>query len=336
MRFYPPQTVVSPLTLIRRERPLPAPGEILVREGERVDPVHVIGRARVPGEFRIVNIARSLNIPARAVRRYLKVKLNQEVKRGQVLAARGGLVGQTCRSPIDGEVAAAGGGRVIIKAPPREVEVRAGYYGTVARVVPDQGVIIQVSGTLIQGAWGNEQEGVGVLRTTVEKPEEALQGESVNGSCRGTILVGGSGLDREVLERALELQVRGIIVGGIPPELLEKVWELPFPLIATEGIGAVPMSARIFQLLSTHDGREAVIDGRFRSRLKALRPEIIIPLPAEPGTDRLRFQDAPLQVGDRVRAVRAPHTGVTGTVLDLPITARTATGARLPAAKVQP
>jgi hypothetical protein len=335
MRIYLPQTAISPLTLIRRERFLPTPGEILVQGGDRVDPVHVIGRAHVSGEFRLVNVAQELGIPARALKRHLKVKSGQEVTRGQVLA-RGGL-GHTCRSPIDGQLARSYGGRLLIQAAPHEVEVRAGYYGTVMRILSNVGVVIQVSGALIQGAWGNGHEGFGVLRMVVETRDEALKTQAIDASSRGFILVGGSHIDEEALERAVELQVRGIIVGGVPPELLEKARQAPFPVMATEGIGIIPTSPRFFQLLATHNGREAVVDGQFQSRWEIRRPEVIIPLPAEPGTDRLKYQDTPLQVGNRVRAVRAPHTGVTGTVQSLPTrTVRTTTGEYLLAAKVQP
>ena len=337
MRFYPPQTTISPLTLVQRERMLPVAGEILVREGQRVDPVHVIGRATVPGGFRIINVARSLSVSPRAVPRYLKVKVGQEVRRGDVLAARGRLSRQVCRAPIDGRVTGSGGGRILIEAPPQVVEVRAEYQGTVARVIPERGVILRVSGALIQAAWGNEQLEMGVLRVMAESREQVLKGRAIDANCRGTLLIGGSYLDESALERGAEIQVRGIIVGSVPPELLTKAIQAPFPVVATEGIGTVPMSSRVFQLLTTHDGREAILDGRFQSRLEVLRPEIIIPLPAEPGTDQLRPQDVPLQVGDRVRAVRAPHTGLTGKVVDLSeMVVRTPTGARLPAVKVEP
>jgi len=336
MHFYPPQTIVSPLTLIRRERFLPAPGEILVRGGEKVDPIHIIGRARLPGEFRIANVAKELHVPVSAVKRYLKVKHNEEVTQGQVLA-RSGLGRRACRSPISGQVKRSSGGRLLIQAPPQTVEVRAGYYGTVARTISNHGIVIQVSGALIQGAWGNGQEGFGVLRLMTTDRDKAIKAHSIDAAARGFILVGGSHIGQEALERAVELQVRGIITGGIAPELLQEAKKAVFPVVVTEGIGIIPMSLQIFELLSTHNGREVVLDGRFRSGWEHLRPEIIIPLPAEPGTDQLKPQDIPLKAGDRVRAVRAPHLGLTGTILDLPtVNMRTTTGTHLLAAKVKP
>lgn len=337
MRFHLPQTIVSPLKLIRRERMLPGPGQILVQEGERVDPVQVIGIAEVPGSFHIVNVAEMLGVPARSAHRYIKVEAGQAVKQGDILALRRMPARRVCRSPIDGQVTGSGGGRLLIESKPQMVEVRAGYYGTVERIYPNHGVSIQIAGAIIQGAWANGQEGFGILRVTVKGRDKPLRARTVDTASRGVILVGGARLDEQALERAVELQARGIIVGGLPAELLGAVQKLPFPVLATEGIGAISMSAHIFELLSTHDGREAVLDGRCQSGWTTRRPEIIIPLAAEPGTEPLQLAEAPLKVGDRVRAIRHPHTGLTGKVLALPEAAmRTVTGARLMVAQVKP
>ncbi len=340
MRFYPPQAVVSPLKLLRRERMMPAHGEILVQQGARVDPVQVIGRVHARGEFRIVDVAHSLGVPIRKFQRYLQVKTDQEVKKGQVLARRRGLFGlgrKLCRSPIDGRVTGSGHGKLLIEGQSQEIEVRAGYYGTVTRIYPGRGVAIQIAGAIIQGAWGNGKEGFGVMRLTVKARNKSMKARAIDTTSRGVILVGGSSLDSQALERAIELQARGIIVGSIAPELIEEVTKLPFPVVATEGIGAFPMSAPAFDLLSTHNGREAILDGRLSGGREGQRPEIIIPLPAEPGTDALKLEEKALAVGDRVRAVRAPHIGLTGTVVALPPAAmRIATGARLPVARIRP
>jgi hypothetical protein len=334
MRFYLPQTVISPLTIVRKERRLPGRGDILVREGDRVEPVQVIGRAMVPGEFRIVNLAQMLGVPRRAVRRYLKVKPGQEVRKGDVLAARGGLAGRVCRAPIEGTVTGIGGGRLIIESPPQVVEVRAGYPGVVKRVLREEGVVIQIAGALIQGAWGNQQEGFGVLRLLTDAREKPLRGRMIDASCRGANQIAGILNPVEVLNQAIEMQVRGIIVGSLAPELWEKAVQAPFPIVATEGLRSIPMSPRAFQLLSTYNGREAVVDGHFAGGPSILRPEIIVPLPAEPGTGPLELPATPLKIGDMVRVVRPPYVGQTGTIVALLNTGRLATGSHIPIVKV--
>jgi len=333
--YYPFETQVTPLTTVRRERLLPAPGDVLARVGDRVDPTQVVARANLPGDFRILLVARLLDAPASKLKRYLRVKLGDEVQRGQVIAKRGRLFAASVKSPIDGVVTASGRGRILIEARPTPFELRAYIHGTVSNVLHRHGVVIETTGAVVQGVWGAGGESFGVLKRMAKSPEERLQAKAIDPSCHGTILVGGAGLSDDVLERAQELQVRGIVVGGLPPELVSHVRELPFPVIATEGVGTVPMSAPVFHLLTTNDGREASISGRTRSRWGIVRPEIVIPLPAETRPPAPTEPGTPLAVGARVRLVRAPYTGAVGTVVALPAHARhVETGARVRGAEV--
>ncbi|MCP4591910.1 MAG: hypothetical protein GY842_14340, partial [bacterium] len=156
----------------------------------------------------------------------------------------------------------------------------------------------------------------------VKKPSESLRSGAMNLSCRGMILIGGAGLNSAGLEHAEELRVGGIVVGGLLPELVPQVEQLPFPVIVTEGIGTAPMSDPIFQLLKTHEGRDVSVSARTQARWPVIRPEIIIPLPAEALPPSDVQIGTPLTVGARVRAVRAPYMGIAGTVTALPTNAR--------------
>ena len=335
MMYYPSETQVTPLTTVRRERILPAPGNVLVRAGSPVEPTQVIARTNLPGDFRIVPVARLLGVPPSQVERYLRVTQDDKVQRGQVIARRGRLFARTVKSPITGFVTASGGGRVLIEAPSTPFELRAYMYGTVSAVIPDYGVVIETPGAVVQGVWGAGGENLGVIKRMVAGPNEQLETKTIDPSCRGAILIGGNGLSEEALERARELQVRGIVVGGLPPELVSHVEQLPFPTIATEGIGAAPMSAPIFHLLTTNDGREASISGRVQSRRGIVRPEVIIPMPDGTVPPTQTQTGTPLRVGTRVRLVRAPYMGAAGTVVSLPIHARRIeTGARVHGAEV--
>jgi hypothetical protein len=169
----------------------------------------------------------------------------------------------------------------------------------------------------------------------VKSPVEPLQAKAIDPSCHGTILIGGVGLSGAALERAQELQARGIVVGGLPPELVSQVEQSSLPVIVTEGIGTVPMSTPIFRLLNTNDGREASISGRVQPRWGVVRPEIVIPSSARTLTPAQAQPGTPLAVGARVRVVRAPHMGAVGTVVALPAHARRVeTGGRIQGAEV--
>jgi len=337
--YYPAETRVTPLTNVRRERMLPAPGEILVRAGDRVEPMQVVARTNLPGDFRILPVARLLGVPVQQVERYLLVVPGDTVQQGQIIAKRGRLLARSVKSPIDGMVTASGGGRVLIETPPVPFELHAYISGTVTNVLAPHGLVVETTGALIQGVWGAggepTGESLGVLKCMVENPDEPLQAQAIDPSCHGMILVGGTGLSSAALEQAQQLQVRGIVVGGLLPELIPQVEQLPFPVVVTEGIGTVPMAEPIFHLLTTNDGREASISGRTRPRWPAVRPEIVIPLPAETLPPSQTEHGAPLAVGTRVRVVQPPYLGAVGTVTALPTRARrTETGIEVHGAEV--
>jgi len=333
--YYPFETQVTPLANVRRERVLPVPGDVLVRVGDHVEPTQIVAAADLPGDFHIVPVARLLGVRASRAARYLRVGPGDEVQQGQVIARRRGLAARSVRSPINGVVRASGGGRVLIEAYPIPFELRAYIPGTVSNVIENQGVVIETMGAVIQGAWGTGGESLGVLRCMVKNPDEPLLGKAIDPSCHGMILIGGAGLDEAALEQAEALQVRGIVLGSLPPELVSQVERSPIPIIVTEGIGTVPMSAPIFRLLMTNDGREACISGRFRPRWGVVRPEVVIPLPAETLPSTQTQPGMPLTVGARVRVVRAPYMGAVGTVVALPAHARSIeTGAKVRGAEV--
>ena len=333
--YYPFETQITPLTNVRRERALPIPGEVLVRVGQRVEPMQIVAHTHLPGDFRILPVARLLDIPASQVKKCMIVKLGDEVHQGQIIAKRGRLSPRTVKSPIDGAITSSGAGRILIETEPTLFELSAYIPGTVSEIVDNYGLAIETTGAVIQGVWGAGGENLGVLKCLVEGPDKPLRADTIDPSCHGAILVGGFGLDTTVLERAQELQVRGIVTGGLPFELISQVEQLPFPVVVTEGIGTVPMSTPIFRLLTTNDGREASISGVVQPRWGIVRPEVIIPLPAETLPPDRTQPGAPLTVGTRVRVVRAPHMSAVGTIMALPTYARSIdTGARVRGAEV--
>jgi hypothetical protein len=333
--YYASETKVKALTRIQRERVLPKGGEILVSPNDRVEATQVVARANLPGDFRILPVARQLDISASKVEEYSEVDLGDTVHRGTVIARRGGLLGHSVESPIDGVVTAKGGGRILIEAQPTPFELHAYIPGTVLEVSDNRKVVIETPGALIQGTWGSGGESVGVLKVMTNRPHSPLQSRSVDSSCHGAILIGGMTLDEGVLERAKDIEARGIITGGLTPELIPLVEQLPFPVIVTDSIGEVPMAGPIFDMLRANEGEEASISGCFEPRWRTRRPEVIIPkLDKEPSADKGE-RDQKLVVGMRVRIVRAPYTGRVGEVVDLPrYPCRIDTGARVRCAEV--
>ena len=123
-----------------------------------------------------------------------------------------------------------------------------------------------------------------------------------------------------------------IVAGGIDDHDLREILgydlgvavtgteKLGTTIIVTEGFGDIAMARRTFDLLSSHAGREASVNGATQIRAGVMRPEIVIPL-AEPLSaerrDAGRVAGA-LNVGSSVRVIREPYFGDLGQVTRLP------------------
>jgi hypothetical protein len=287
----------------------------------------------------VLDVCRALGIPRSRVAKYVRKSVGDTIQVNDLLASPRGPLGKIrkgCRSPVDGEVIEIRDGLILIESAATTFELRAHIRGEVTNVMPNRGVVISVSGALIQGMWGSGGEAEGVLKMLVDNPQKPLRGRAIDVSCHGTIVVGGLILDKEVFEQAVEARVRGIIVGGMDAGLRQDLESLPFPVMVTEGFGALRMSQPAFALLQSNMGREALLSADTRTRRDARRPEVLIPLRNGHGAEEEGSGILPMQVGVQVRALRAPHLGDVGTVVDLPAQPRRIeSGARLPVAVVE-
>ena len=333
---YPADTSVQSLARIRRQRILPMHGEILVGVGSRVESAQVVGRTNLPGGFRIVAVARLLGVSTPEVERYLQVKLGDTVRQGDVIARASGLLGRSVRSPIDGIVTARGGGRVLIEAQPIPFELRAYIPGTVSRVVNTLSVEIETAGALIRGSWGSGGESTGVLKVVGRGAAGQLSVRAIDSTCHGSVLVSAVTLEGEALQRAEDVEARGLVTGSLCSDLVSFAEQLSFPIVVTEGIGDVPMARAILDLLKTSEGKAASLSGQVASPWSTMRPEVIIPRPdRRVPTDRTAGEGG-IRVGTQVRIVRPPHSGTVGRVVGLPRYARRIeTGARARCADVE-
>jgi hypothetical protein len=336
--YYPMESRITALTTIRRERLLPAPGQVLVNPGEMVGPTDAVARCQLPGEVRVLDVSRALGVERKRVAKYMRKAVGDTVQAGDVLATPGGPFGRlkkSCRSPLDGQVVEIRSGLVLLESPATNYELRAHIKGQVTNVMPNRGVVISASGTLIQGVWGNGGEAEGVLKVVVDSPVKPLRSRSIDVGCHGTVVVGGRILDEQVLEQAVEARVRGIITGSVSAGLCPLLQSLPFPVLITEGFGSLTMSQQVFDLLQSNAGRQAMLSADTQTRRGAKRPEVLIPLRADEEVPHEEASTNPLKIGDQVRALRAPHLGEMGIVAELPAMSETVeSGAQLPVAVV--
>ncbi len=299
-------------TLIEHERRLPEAGEVLVAPGDWVECDDIVARYDRPGPVRVIDAVVDLGIARERLGRALRVSVGQEVEAGQVLAAAGFMGWRTVRSPMAGRVAQIATGRIFVAGPPVTVELQAHLPGQVLRVTPRLAVVIQAAVSRIVGAWGTGGECHGPLVMRSEAASDTLRWIGVDLGCRGKIVVGGQCQDARVLLRAARFRVQGLVVGGLAEHLRPRAAELGLPVMVTDGLGAVPMAAPVFEMVARLEGRVALLSGGREAHAPGV-PQLCIPLDAVRGPVNVA-PERPLVVGDRVRITRAPHLGATGWV----------------------
>ncbi len=314
MTGYRPPVGVVAFAQLRWERLLPIPGQVLVRVGDKIEAMDVVARALQPGAMYAMNAARALGVGNTALARYMLKAEGEDVKEREVLAARGGILGlfrKKCVAPVSGSIASVAQGRILLEREPVAIELRANVRGEVSEVIPDYGAVIQSTGALVRGAWSSGQEGYGIVRVVGER-DQPLTADLIDSSCHGAMVVGGTSVTREALEKAQETQVRAVVVGGLDASLMEYAEGLDYPVVATQGLGEVAMALPAYELFEKHQGREAVVAPRHAAR-GAARPEIMIALPGDQEA-RPATRSGEVGAGSRVLLTRAPYTGLAGQV----------------------
>jgi hypothetical protein len=144
-----------------------------------------------------------------------------------------------------------------------------------------------------------------------------IAAKSLDTRCSGSIIVGGF-VDEVAMKAAAKVKVKGMIVGAISSALIPLANTMPYPILLTEGFGNRPMAEPTWTLLVSQNGREALLDARPSDRWTGHRPELIIPLPTLYTPPPQPADGQTIDVGRKVRVLRAPYTGTVGVVHSLP------------------
>lgn len=330
--------LLSGKALVSKRRVLPVAGEVRVKAGDRVTAREVIARAFSAGDRVTVPAAALLGVEPARLKHVVSVKPGDEVREGQILARRTGLLGkQEIRSPASGaiEKVSASTGLIFIRCRDRELSLHAYVDGTVVKVIEHLGAEIRCAAAMVQGVWGTGGEVVGPMVIAADRPDEALGPDRVLAIHRGSVLVAGGRLLPQTAIRAAEAEVSALISGSMRAADFEAIETLGLTVILTEGFGDLPMCRKGFDILVANAGRQAGASGITKVRAGAIRPEVIIPL-GQSLSDPLPPSPARLDIGVLVRIVSGRRLGECGTVVDLPMEPRPiATGAIVPVAVVE-
>lgn len=334
---YTPGLKIKKIDTVRKERLLPIEGEVLVKVGDIVNFNTVVAKTELPGDAEILNVTEVLGVdPGDVFEKTLK-KVGDPFEEGELLAqhiAFWGLIKNYVHAPFTGTIDSISGltGQVIVRQNDVPLEIDAYIKSKVIEIIPKKGAIVETKAAFIQGIFGFGGENHGEISIVADYPDKVLSEDQIGPEHEGKIIVGGSSVTSQAYEKALELGVKGIVVGGLDVEDLIRILgedigvaitgeeDIEITVIATEGFGILPMSQRTFDLLKSLDGKMSSINGATQIRAGVLRPEIIIPYDTDEDTviTDESFSEG-MTKGSLIRVIRSPYFGEIAKVNALPV-----------------
>lgn len=333
---YTPGLKVTEVMTISKRRILPLKGDVTVKVGDKVTPDDVVARTDLPGNVEPMNIANILGVPPEDVGECMLKKEGDSIEKDETIGLTKsffGLFKSEAKSKIDGTIENISSitGQVLLRGHPIPVEVKAYLDGVVTEVFPEEGVVVETTGSFVQGIFGIGGETHGEIKVVVDSNSVVLTESLIDKSCEGKIVVGGSLVTAGAIRRAIEVKAKGIVVGGLDDKDLREFLgtdigvaitgseDISVSVVITEGFGQINMAGRTFDLLKSREGDMACINGATQIRAGVIRPEVVIPSKAsnaEKSGER-SADSLGLAVGSPVRVIRQPYFGQLGTVVDL-------------------
>ena len=338
---YTPGLRLADKLQIRKDRNLPLSGDVIVKKGDTVKSGDIVAMTNLPGKVHAVNVINRLAILPTDLRKNMLKKEGDSVVKDEPIAETSPFINMfksICLSPITGIIESISDitGQVLLREPPKPVQITAYVDGKVVETIENEGVIIETNATFIQGIFGIGGETTGELQIVVNSPDDIVKPEDIKEVHRGKIIAGGSIIYSDAIKKALDTGVKGIVVGGIRDKEINELLgydlgvaitgseDINITIIITEGFGQIGMAQRTFDMLKLREGAVASINGATQIRAGVVRPEIIIPYNDEDTSGKsdesgsADGKSAGISIGDQIRIIRNPNFGMLGTVKSLP------------------
>ena len=333
---YSPGLKILESTTLQRSRRLPIAGKIIVTKGMSVEAEKVVMMTDMPGKADMINIISLLGCLPGEIKKYMVKKQGDQIKKQELIAQSSsffGLFKTRIESPMDGTIESISTitGQVTLRGTPIPVEVKAYIDGTVVTSDGKEIVVIETTGSFIQGIFGVGGETCGNIELAVSSPDDILTDDMISENHKDKILIGGSHVTYEALMRAKNVGARAVITGGFDDADLHKLLgfdlgvaitgqeKIGLTLIITEGFGKIPMAEKTFELMQKCAGMHASVNGATQIRAGVMRPEIIIPNKSISKTKHEDETELILEIGSCVRVIREPYFGQLGTLISLPV-----------------
>ncbi len=234
-------------------------GVIIIRE--------ILERPDVPI---ILDLKEKFKNSTKNFKNYILKKEGERVEYGQIVAGKKlhlylPLYTKKVVSPCAGKITKIDydNGKIFIQKDVPTTEMKAHYWGTISKIIPQYGAEIEFSGYILGGAFGTKDIAWGKLvNNNADTKENIIFSEY---------------LSSNDINRIIEYKPAGIIVGSIDYEGIELLENCCITSIIIEGFGRLQVNEDYENLLAQSVGRNIILNASTQVRAGVIRPEIIIP-----------------------------------------------------------
>lgn len=316
MKLVAPISHIQPLVTMRRQRLLPAEGPVIVKIGDVVKATDVVARSGLGARHRILDAARALGISPKKAKGLIQRSIGEQVEAGAIIAGRRGVGNRQLRAPVAGQVVAISEAQVLLQISDESSLLKARVPGEVIDIALGRGVTIECECAWVQGFWGNGNLNEGILHKVGDSHDQFFTADQIDMSQRGSILVAGVCKQRQALELAAQVPIRGLVLGSLATRLIPLAKKLSYPIVLIEGFGQTAMNVEAFRLLSSHKGEQATLNAQPTDPTSGDRPEVIIPV-KESGRPPQPVPVQGFQVGKSIRVLAGADRGKIGRITAL-------------------
>jgi hypothetical protein len=224
-----------------------------------------------------------------------------------------GITRRVLRAPVSGDIVLIRDGKILLEVETPPYELQAGMVGVISDLIADHGAIVETTGALVQGVWGNGHMDFGLMQNELEGPDSRLTSDQLDVSLRGAVVLGGYCDDPHVFRSAADIPLKGLILASMSASLVSLALKMPYPIVVIGGFGFRPLDAVSYNLLTTNQNREVSVNAIAFDRYKGSRPEVVISLPSSSDPTRpLEAED--YAIGQKVRLIRPADGHSIGTI----------------------
>ena len=295
-----------------RQVRLPQPGTVLVRTGQNVEVGDVVAEALIPEKFQVFDVVNHLRIQPGRLEQSLKRLNGEEVRKGDVIAQKTGMITRIFRASQDGRIVSLREGRVTLAMGEQKLQVRSPISGTVVELIPGFGAVVGLTGSLVQGVWSNGLSASGsftLLNFDFTDPQQRGRLPELEGK----IVYSGAVITPERFRLLTAKNPAGIVLPSLVPSLVREALRCSTAVMSLNGFGdqeADPSSMGLMAAMQDHE-IFLLSDGA------GLSAELIMPGEGGQSSD-LFEEEGILGVGSLVRLLGEPYLGNTAKVLELP------------------